>query len=101
MIRITVLPLSVALLLTICLPGGAQQVQISSKPNPQIEKILGEISAANIEAIMRKLVGFGTRHTMSPQDDPARGIGAAWRRRHAPRLATRIERPCLCRQRAL
>jgi peptidase M28-like protein len=77
--RITVLPLSVALLLTICLSGGAQQVQISSKPNPQIEKILGEISAANIEAVMRKLVGFGTRHTLSSQDDPARGIGAAWR----------------------
>jgi Zn-dependent M28 family amino/carboxypeptidase len=77
--RIRVLPLSVALLLVICLPGGAQQVQISSKPNPQIEKILGEISAANIEAIMRKLVGFGTRHTLSSQDDPARGIGAAWR----------------------
>ena len=77
--RITVLPLSVALLLTIWLPGGAQQVQISSKPNPQIEKILGEISAANIEVGMRKLVGFGTRHTLSSQDDPARGIGAAWR----------------------
>jgi peptidase M28-like protein/fibronectin type III domain protein len=77
--RIRVLPLSVALLLVICLPGGAQQVQISSKPNPQIEKILGAISAANIEAIMRKLVGFGTRHTLSSQDDPARGIGAAWR----------------------
>jgi len=78
--RIAVLPLSVALLLTICLTGGAaQQVQISSKPNPQIEKILGEVSAANIEAIMRKLVGFGTRHTLSSQDDPARGIGAAWR----------------------
>jgi hypothetical protein len=77
--RIRVLPLSVALLLVISLPGGAQQVQISSKPNPQIEKILGEISAANIEAIMRKLVRFGTRHTMSSQDDPARGIGAAWR----------------------
>lgn len=80
MSRIAVLPLSVAVLLTICLPGGAaRQVQISSKPNPQIEKILGEISAANIEAVMRKLVGFGTRHTLSSQDDPARGIGAAWR----------------------
>jgi Peptidase family M28 len=78
--RIAVLPLSVAVLLAICLPGGAaQQVQISSKPNPQIEKILGEISTANIEAIMRRLVGFGTRHTLSSQDDPARGIGAAWR----------------------
>lgn len=80
MSRIAILPLSAAFLLTICLPGGAaQQVQISSKLNPQIEKILGEISATNIEAIMRKLVGFGTRHTLSSQDDPARGIGAAWR----------------------
>ncbi|MGH9768766.1 MAG: M20/M25/M40 family metallo-hydrolase [Blastocatellia bacterium] len=58
---------------------NARQAQISSKPNPRIEKIVNEISAANIEAIMRKLVGFGTRHTLSSQDDPARGIGAAWR----------------------
>jgi Peptidase family M28 len=55
----------------------AQQVQISPKPNPQIEKILSEISPANIEATIRKLVSFGTRHTMSSQDDPMRGIGAA------------------------
>ncbi|MGH9939726.1 MAG: M20/M25/M40 family metallo-hydrolase [Blastocatellia bacterium] len=59
--------------------ANAQQAQISSKLNPQIEKIVSEISAADIEAIMRKLVGFGTRHTLSSQDDPARGIGAAWR----------------------
>ena len=78
--RIAVLPLSAVFLLTICLSSdAAQQVQISSKPNPQIEKIVGEISPANVEKIMRKLVGFGTRHTLSSQDDPARGIGAAWR----------------------
>ncbi|MBS1810196.1 MAG: M28 family metallopeptidase [Acidobacteria bacterium] len=57
--------------------GQAQQVQISAKPNPQIEKILAEISAKNIEANVRKLVSFGTRHTLSSQDDPNRGIGAA------------------------
>ena len=63
-----------------CLPDAtAQQVQISSRPSAQVEKILGEISVANIEAVMRKLVSFGTRHTLSSQDDPARGIGAAWR----------------------
>src|SRR5262245_8127536 len=58
---------------------NAQQAQISTKPNPRIEKIVSEISASNVEATMRKLVGFGTRHTLSSQDDPARGIGAAWR----------------------
>src|SRR5262245_6399523 len=66
--------------LLLCLKDTtAQQVQISSKLNPQIEKIVGEIQAANIEATIRKLVGFGTRHTLSSQDDPARGIGAARR----------------------
>ncbi|MBL8189964.1 MAG: M20/M25/M40 family metallo-hydrolase [Acidobacteria bacterium] len=61
-------------------PGSrAQQVQVSSKLNPQIEKIISEISAQNIEASIRKLVSFGTRHTMSSQDDPNRGIGAARR----------------------
>jgi hypothetical protein len=57
----------------------AGQIQISSRPHPQIEKIVGEISSSNIEAIIRKLAGFGTRHTLSSQDDPARGIGAARR----------------------
>lgn len=57
----------------------AQQTQTSSKLNPQIEKIVGEISAKNIEATIRKLVSFGTRHTLSSQDDPVRGIGAARR----------------------
>jgi hypothetical protein len=57
----------------------AQQVQLSSKLNPQIEKILSEISPANIEAIIRKLVSFGTRHTLSDQEHPTRGIGAARR----------------------
>ena len=57
--------------------GQAQQVQLSPKPNPQIEKILAEISPANIETNIRKLASFGTRHTLSSQDNPTRGIGAA------------------------
>ena len=47
--------------------------------NPQIEKILGEVSAARIEAVMRKLVGFGTRHTLGETESSERGIGAARR----------------------
>ncbi len=47
------------------------------KKNPEISKIVKEISAKNIEATIRKLVSFGTRNTLSEQDDPARGIGAA------------------------
>lgn len=47
------------------------------KPNPEIQKMLREISAKNIEATIRRLVGFGTRNTNSSQTDPKRGIGAA------------------------
>ena len=46
-------------------------------PDPTIKKMIGEISGKNIEASIRKLVSFGTRNTLSEQDNPARGIGAA------------------------
>ena len=45
--------------------------------NPVIQKMAREISAGNIEATIRKLVSFGTRNTLSEQDSPTRGIGAA------------------------
>jgi acetylornithine deacetylase/succinyl-diaminopimelate desuccinylase-like protein len=45
--------------------------------NPQILKLVKEIDPKNIEATIRKLVSFGTRNTLSEQDNPARGIGAA------------------------
>src|SRR3989442_1144439 len=45
--------------------------------NPQILKIVTEIDARNIERTIRKLVSFGTRNTLSDQNDPNRGIGAA------------------------
>ena len=47
------------------------------KPNAEIQKMLKEISAKNIENSIRRLVSFGTRNTLSEQDNPARGIGAA------------------------
>lgn len=49
----------------------------STKPNAEIQKMLKEISAKNIENSIRKLVSFGTRNTLSEQDNPTRGIGAA------------------------
>jgi hypothetical protein len=39
--------------------------------------MLSEIDARNVERTIRKLVSFGTRNTLSVQDNPARGIGAA------------------------
>lgn len=48
-----------------------------TKPNPDIQKMLKDVSAQRIEANIRKLVSFGTRNTLSEQNNPARGIGAA------------------------
>lgn len=45
--------------------------------NRTIANVVREIDARNIEATIRKLVSFGTRNTLSEQNDPRRGIGAA------------------------
>jgi hypothetical protein len=50
-----------------------------SKINPQIAEVVKEISVQKIEANIRKLVGFGTRHTLSATTSETRGIGAARR----------------------
>src|SRR4051812_9637480 len=52
-------------------PPTAQQ------PDRELRAILAAVDPARIEATVRRLVGFGTRHTLSSQDDPQRGIGAA------------------------
>ncbi len=49
----------------------------NEKPNAEIQKMIREISAKRIEADIRKLASFGTRNTLSEQDNPTRGIGAA------------------------
>lgn len=45
--------------------------------DPETQKMIREVSAKNIETSIRKLVSFGTRNTLSEQDNPTRGIGAA------------------------
>jgi hypothetical protein len=47
------------------------------RPDRELREIIRELDHRNIEAIVRKLVSFGTRHTESSQSDPDRGIGAA------------------------
>ena len=49
----------------------------AARRDAEVARMLGEIDARNIERNIRKLVSFGTRNTLSRQDDPARGIGAA------------------------
>jgi hypothetical protein len=47
------------------------------KPPADVRAMLADVSARKLESYDRKLVSFGTRHTLSSQDDPNRGIGAA------------------------
>jgi hypothetical protein len=57
--------------------SGHDRPPLAQKPSRELAKILREVDQKRIEATVRKLVSFGTRHTLSAQDDPARGIGAA------------------------
>lgn len=50
---------------------------VPQAPDDELKAMLSEVSAANIEATIQKLVSFGTRHTLSQQNSTTRGIGAA------------------------
>src|SRR5215467_3065794 len=60
--------------------------------DPQIARIVSEISEQRLGAVLKKLESFDTRNTMSTVDSPTRGIGAARQwifdelRRSSPRL---------------
>ncbi|KNB53198.1 aminopeptidase [Streptomyces caatingaensis] len=59
-------------------PGGPAHHRPTRQPPPrELRSLLREIDPRRIEATVRKLVSFGTRHTLSAQDDPVRGVGAA------------------------
>jgi Peptidase family M28 len=59
-------------------PNSTKRAPNSTRSrNRTISNIVGEIDARNIERTIRQLVSFGTRNTLSEQNDPKRGIGAA------------------------
>jgi hypothetical protein len=49
----------------------------AQRPDAELRALLATVDPARIKATIQKLVSFGTRHTLSSQDDPVRGIGAA------------------------
>jgi hypothetical protein len=57
--------------------GSTGRPPLSQPPDRDLRAILRTVDPRRVEAIVRKLVSFGTRHTLSTQDDPNRGIGAA------------------------
>jgi len=78
-------------------PALAADAAAASAVQPQIGKIVQEISADRIHDTIARLVSFGTRNTMSSQDDPEHGIGAARKwifaefQSYSPRLQVRYD----------
>jgi hypothetical protein len=73
--------LATALAATLASPAAAAQVPPASKP--ELHAIATAPSPDRIEADIRTLVSFGTRHTASETESDTRGIGAARRWIHA------------------
>jgi hypothetical protein len=48
-----------------------------ARPPAPLGALADEVSERNLRATVERLVGFGTRHTLSARDNPTRGIGAA------------------------
>ena len=57
--------------------GGHDRVGSWWNPPRDVRAMLDDVSAKNLRKDDLTLVGFGTRHTLSTQTDPKRGIGAA------------------------
>jgi hypothetical protein len=72
--------------------------------DPRIQKLVASISEERLSALVQKLAGFGTRHTLSDTESPTRGIGAARQwifdelTRSSPRLQVSFDTHKLARQ---
>ncbi|MGQ3094347.1 M28 family metallopeptidase [Roseateles sp.] len=71
-------PTALALALSFALGAPVAQAQTPS-PADELRAMLAEVSPARIEARVRRLAAFGTRHTLSDIASETRGIGAARR----------------------
>ena len=82
------------------LPLLASTAALAVPPLPPPEAIVAEyargVDAARMKRDVETLVGFGTRHTLSSQTDPKRGIGAAldWTEREFKSFGLSTVRPC-------
>ena len=65
--------LCLAVLLASAMTGDASAVEA----DPNIARLLAEVSPLRLEATLKKLESFETRHLLSATDTPGRGIGAA------------------------
>jgi Peptidase family M28 len=57
--------------------AGTSPALTRNEPDGELQAMLRQVDPGRIEATIATLVSFGTRHTLSSQTDPVRGIGAA------------------------
>jgi hypothetical protein len=65
------------LLLLFSMAACIAMAQTTIKQDPALKQMVDEVSSQNIEAIVRKLVSFKTRNTLSDTISKTEGIGAA------------------------
>lgn len=86
----------IAILMGVSLLGAAAPHRASSSVDAKLRAIVAPVSAAQLRHFDQTLVNFGTRHTLSSQTDPKRGIGAAlnWAEGEFKRDGLQTIRPC-------
>src|SRR5512140_3783016 len=86
-----------AIAVALCVSAGLTTADDKAL-NPKVREVVDGVSEARIQSIIEKLVSFGTRNTMSAQDDPAHGVGAARQwifdelKSYSPRLEVRFDK---------
>src|SRR6185503_4624226 len=65
------------LCLAVFLLAASPLAAAGPEADPRIAAMLAEVSPARLEATLRKLESFQTRHLLSSTETPGRGIGAA------------------------
>ena len=77
-------------------PPPPPQPPAPNSVDARLAAIAGEVDASQMRRTVTKLVGFGTRHTLSSQTDPKRGIGAAldWTEGEFRKFGLATVRPC-------
>ena len=83
---------NIVAVLAIALVGAAPP----PSPDARLRAIIAPVSQAQLKHTIATLVSFGTRHTLSSQTDPKRGIGAAlgWTRGQFESYGLETVRPC-------
>jgi hypothetical protein len=87
--------------------GSTAHGQRRSDADPRIQKLLRDISADRMRALLTRLVAFGTRSTLSDTSSSTRGIGAARQwifdelQKSSPRLQVSFDTHVLAPQRTL